>query len=94
MVKVMCKENIEDVLAHPEEYVDETFDKPLIAVFSSTTIDNPTYLMVGQDENNKKFYLVVEDADTSEDYYPSDNESLSSLFDNLLIKTVKEEIYE
>lgn len=90
MVKIICSENVEDVLAHPEEYVDETFDKPLISVFSSATIDNPTYLMVGQDEQDGRFYVVVEDNEVFEDYYPETNQSLNDLFDSLLIKITNE----
>ena len=92
MVKTVCNENIEDVLADPKNYVDETCDKPLVAVFSSAAVDHPTYIMIGYDEKNECFYLVVEDLEVSEDYYLKEGQTLETLFDELLLQAVREEI--
>lgn len=89
MIQVICNENIEEVLRNPEQYVDFREDKVLIRYYGQDT-SNPTYIMIGQDEYDK-FYLVIEDNDTSEDVYTSENESLEDLFSKLLQKIMQED---
>ena len=83
MIQVVCKENIEEVLMFPQYYVDSSEDLVLLKIYDKDDIDNPTYIMVGCDED-EKYYLVVEDNETSADYYPEDGETLSELFEKLL----------
>jgi uncharacterized membrane protein len=89
MIQVVCNENIEEVLRNPEQYVDFREDKVLIRYYGEDT-SNPTYIMIGQDEYDK-FYLVIEDNDTSEDVYTSENESLEDLFNKLLQEIIQED---
>lgn len=89
MLKVECPENIEEVLRNPEQYVDFREDKVLVRYYGKDT-SNPTYIMIGQDEYDK-FYLVIEDNDTSEDVYTSENESLEDLFNKLLQEIMQED---
>ena len=83
MIQVVCKANIEDVLMAPQDYVDSSEDLVLLRIYHADDIANPTYLMIGCDEY-EKYYLVVEDNETSEDYIPEDGETLSDLFEKLL----------
>ena len=83
MIQVICKDNIEEVLSSPQDYVDSSEDLVLLRIFHSSDIVNPTYIMIGCDEYGK-YYLVVEDNDVSEDYPLSDGETLSELFVKLL----------
>ena len=83
MIQVICKHNIEDVLAFPQNYIDSSEDLVLLKIYHPSDISNPTYIMIGCDEY-EKYYLVVEDNETSSDYYPEDGETLSELFEKLL----------
>ena len=83
MIQVVCKESIEEVLMHPQYYVDASEDLTLLRVYHPDDITNPTYIMIGCDES-EQYYLVVEDNETSEDYIPEDGESLTELFAKLL----------
>lgn len=89
MIQVICNENVVEVLRNPEQYVDFREDKVLIRHYGEDT-SNPTYIMIGQDEYDK-FYLVIEDNDTSEDIYTSENESLEDLFNKLLQEIIQED---
>ena len=83
MIQVVCKENIEEILMFPQYYVDSSEDLALLRIYDKDDINNPTYIMIGCDEN-EKYYLVVEDNDVSEDYPLSDGETLLELFEKLL----------
>lgn len=83
MIQVICKHNIEDVLISPQDYVDSSEDLVLLKIYNPSDIANPTYLMIGCDEY-EKYYLVVEDNETFEDYIPEDGEGLTELFTKLL----------
>ena len=90
MIEIICKENIEEILTNPSEYVDFDYDKCLIRYYGKD-VANPTYILIGQDENDK-FYLTVEDNDVSEDYYIEDGQTLKELYDKLLDEIIKEAI--
>ena len=88
MIEALCKENIVEVLSHPQYYVDSSEDVVLLKIHDEEDINNPTYLMIGVDEYNK-YYLVVEDNDTSEDYVPKDESTLLELYIELLEEIIK-----
>lgn len=83
MIQVICKDNVEDVLTFPQYYVGSDQDLVLLKIYHPNDIDNPTYIMIGCNED-EKYYLVVEDNETSADYYPEDGDTLSELFEKLL----------
>ena len=89
MIEIICKENIEEILTNPSEYVDFDYDKALIKYYGKD-VTNPTYILIGQDENDK-FYLTVEDNDVSEDYYVEYGHTLKELFCELLEEVQKED---
>ena len=76
----------EDILAVPENYADPNFDVPLVRVTTKGLEDNPTLIMFGVDVQGKKkrYYLVVEDNDMSEDHYQKDDESLVTMYKELV----------
>ena len=78
-IRVLCKDNVDEVLENPSEYVDETFDLPLVEI-------NKILIMVGKNEEDGRYYLVVEDDETSQDYYLNENESLIEKYEWLLEK--------
>ena len=90
LVEILCKENIEEVLMDPEHYVDDTQDVVLLRIIDEDDVSNSTYIMIGQDEQDERYYLVVEDNDVSEDYYPEDSETLSELYEKLLYECIRE----
>ena len=79
-IERVAKENIDDILLKPEVFVNESFDKPLVKILG----DNPTWILIGQNEDDGRYYLVVEDDETSQDYYPENNQKLAQLFINIL----------
>ena len=83
MIQVICKDNVEDVLAFPQYYVDDSEDLVLLKIYHQSDISNPTYIMIGCNED-EKYYLVVEDNETSEDYLPADGQSMTDLYEKLL----------
>lgn len=83
MIEVLCEELVEEVLIHPQEYIDDSRDVILLKIHNERYIDNPLLIMVGQDEQGK-YYLVMEDNDMSEDFYPNDEETLLDLYVKML----------
>lgn len=83
MLQVIAKENIDEILNNPQDYVDDEEDKALVKIIEDDA-SNPTFILIGQDENDKRYYLVVEDNDVSEDYYLEANKTLLDLFKELL----------
>lgn len=80
MTQTVSKEDIDEILKNPKDFVDETFDKPLAIIHD----DNPVWILIGQNEDDGRYYLVVEDDEVSEDYYPENNETLAQLFDRII----------
>ena len=89
MIEIVHKGNIEEILAHPGDYVDNSEDVVLLKIHDSKDINNPTYIMLGVDEY-EKYYLVVEDNDVSEDYFVADGSTLYELFTELLDGVMKQ----
>lgn len=83
LIEVMVKESIAEILEVPQDYVTPSEDLVLVRIYHTYDITNPTYIMIGCDEY-EKYYLVVEDNDTSEDYLPAEGKTLQELFDELL----------
>jgi hypothetical protein len=79
-IQIMTQANLDEILQNPKDFVDETFDKPLVKILS----DNPVWILIGRNENDGRYYLVVEDDEVSEDYYPENNETLEQLFDRII----------
>lgn len=87
ILKEVC---IEDIIEKPQDYVDDTQDIALLRVIYEKEKENPTYLLIGQNESTKEYYLVIEDNDVSEDYYPNDGQTLLELYKVLLINLTKQ----
>lgn len=86
-VRILAKENVQEILNNPIDFVDETFDKALVEIYD----DNYKWMiLLGKNEDDGRYYLVVEDDEMSEDYYPEANESLEDLYDKLLERNDEE----
>ena len=85
-IEQLCLLPPEDILEVPENYADPNFDVPLVRVTTKGLEDNPTLIMLGVDVTGKKkrYYLVVEDNDMSEDHYQKDDESLVTMYKELV----------
>lgn len=90
MVEVLCKENLDEVLEDPQFYAVDWEDRALVRVFGKDA-SNPTYILIGQDEEDERYYLVVEDNDICEDYYVEDGQTLEELFNKLFDKIMVED---
>ena len=76
----LIRPEMEKILKKPQMFVNDTQDVVLVKITSVTNPKNPTLLMVGKDDFDGRFYIVIEDNDTSEDIYPEGKETLYSKF--------------
>jgi hypothetical protein len=90
MVQIITKHSIDDMLLHPDIYVDEYEDIVLLKVFGKD-VSNPTILMLGYDDKRDSYYFVVEDDEVSEDIY-CEKENLAEMFDIITDKLLKGEM--
>ena len=85
-IKVLAKDNIEEMLENPQDFVDTTADKVLVEIQYAT---NRILIMLGQNEDDNKYYLTSEDDEVSRDYYLEGTETLTDKF-NWLINNITE----
>lgn len=71
MIEVKTNYSIDEVLEHPEKFIDESQDIVLVKIYGKD-INNPTMIMAGKDDKTGEFYFVVEDNDSTEDIYCKD----------------------
>ena len=76
----LIRPEMEKILKKPQAYVNDDQDLALVKITSVTNPKNPTLMMVGKDVFDGRFYIVVEDNDTSEDIYLEGKEILYSKF--------------
>lgn len=81
MVQILTQHSIDDMLFNPTEYVDESFDRPLLRIVHDAS--NPVSLLLGYDAVQKLYYFTLEDNDTSEDFYCEDGD-LTKMFDEIM----------
>lgn len=79
-IEVLAKENIEEILNTPADFVDHTFDKALVKIYDGS---DSWMILIGQNEDSDEYYLVIEDDEMSQDYYPEDDETLEELYNRL-----------
>jgi hypothetical protein len=79
MIKI-TKNNWEDILKKPQDFIDDAQDIVLVEIIPVSNPNNITMLMVGQDEMDGSYYIVVEDNDTAEDIYLERDETLYAKF--------------
>lgn len=76
----LIRPEMEKILKKPQAYVNDDQDLAIVKITSVTNPNNPTLMMVGKDVFDGRFYIVVEDNDTSEDIYLEGKETLYSKF--------------
>ena len=79
----MYLEEIARKLTRPEEYVTADQDILIMQMVTEDESDNPVTILLGYDNTVGVYYLVVEDNDTSEDYYCY-NKSLGDIFCDII----------
>ena len=85
-ILVVTTEDIMEILDNPSKFVNTTYDKVLVKIHDDED-DYRWMIMIGQNERSGEYYLVVEDDEMSEDYYPSDyGVTLEELFNKILDK--------
>ena len=88
MIEVRFHENIEETLSDPEKHITSDSDIYLLRIYSPQTKNNPICIMVGKNEDDNRFYIVVEDNDGSTDVYPENGETLLSLYTRILSEII------
>ena len=88
MVQIITDYSINDMLLHPDEYIDEYEDTVLLKVFGDD-VSNPAILMLGYDDKADSYYFVVEDNDVSEDIY-CEIEKIPEMYDTIMNELLKE----
>ena len=88
MVQIITDYSINDMMLHPDEYIDEYEDTVLLKVFGDD-VSNPAILMLGYDDKADSYYFVVEDNDVSEDIY-CEIEKIPEMYDTIMNELLKE----
>ena len=70
----------EKILKKPHSYVGDEQDIVLVKITPVSSKNNSTLLMVGKDVMDGRYYIVIEDNETSEDIYLEGKETLYSKF--------------
>lgn len=81
-------ENIDDIFRYPADYVDNFYDRPLFKIWSDGK--DLFTILIGMDDD-EKVYLVAENDEVSEDFYPDENETLWDVYERLLDDWIPEE---
>lgn len=81
---ITTKHDITDMLTRPEKYVDAYEDVEFLILPDERAAGGIVRFSIGKDEDTDGFYIVSEDDDISEDFYPSDDESLLHTFVRVL----------
>ena len=92
MIQIITEHSIEDMMLHPDIYIDEYEDTVLLKVFGEDA-SNPATLMLGYDDKAKSYYFVVEDNEVSEDIYCKENK-LSDVHDMIVRDLLKEGVVQ
>lgn len=81
MTEVVTSYNIDDMFDNPKEYIDDSFDLPIVRVWEDGKV--LLTIMFGMNERGDT-YLVAEDDDVSEDFYPRPQETMWEVYERVL----------
>lgn len=85
-VRILCKENVEEVLQNPQEYLDIEDDgakKPLIEITSEANPKNPKTISLSTD--GSEYCLVISAIELELPVFPEENQTLLELEENLIL---------
>ena len=85
-IRVLCKENIEDILKNPQEYLDIEDDeakKPLLEITSEVNPKNPKTISLST--NGEEYCLLVTGDDFELPVFPEENQTLLEVEEDLLL---------
>lgn len=81
MIYMLTKYSIDDMLEDPKDYIDETYDEPILHIIHDDS--HLVTLLLGYDEKANLYYFTLEDDETSEDFYCYDG-NLAQMFDEIM----------
>ncbi len=81
LTEVIDDEDIDDMFSEPQNYVDNSYDRPIFR-FWGDGVELFT-MLIGMNDNGA-VYLVAEDEETSEYFYPKENDTLWDVYDRIL----------
>lgn len=87
LTEVIENENIDDIFFSPKDYVDESYDRPLIKIWADGK--ELFTILIGIDSDGNA-YLVAEDDEVAEDFYPIEEETLWDVYE----RVIKDWVYE
>lgn len=85
-IRVLCKENIEEILKNPQEYLDIEDDeakKPLLEITSEVNPKNPKTISLST--NGEEYCLLVTGDDFELPVFPEENQTLLEVEEDLLL---------
>lgn len=85
-VRVLCPENVDNVLEEPWQYValdDTDSKKPLIEITSEASPKNPKTISLASD--GEEYYLLVTGTDYELPLFKEDNQTLAEAMENLIL---------
>lgn len=81
LTEVIEDENIDDIFDSPKDYVDESYDRPLIKIWAEGK--EILTILIGIDSDGN-VYLVAEDDEVAEDFYPIAEETLWDVYERVI----------
>lgn len=75
-----------NILTNPDKYIEDDVDTVLLQIQPINDSNKEIMIMVGRDEDDGRYYFVVEDQDVSEDIYVDDKTMLQDTFIELCEK--------
>lgn len=81
LTETITSENVYEVFCSPEDYVDDEYDMPLFKIYADGK--ELFTILIGIDDNGA-VYLVAEDDEVAEDYYPDAGETLWDVYDRVI----------
>lgn len=82
---VIDDEFIDDIFNEPKDYVDTSYDRSLVEIWAEDKMLFTVY--IGMEESGD-VYLMLEDDETSESFYPDEDETLSDVYERAVDKWI------
>lgn len=81
LTEVITPEDVDEIFRSPEDYVDSSYDMPLIRILADGR--KLFTILIGIDDNGD-VYLVAEDNEVAEDFYPDAGETLWDVYERVI----------
>lgn len=92
--EIIEPESIDEIFCSPKDYVDESYDRPLIKIHTEIGMGPFTFtILIGIDDDGT-VYLVAEDDEVAEDFYPDPGETLWDVYKRIIKDWVQDWVQE